>query len=238
LVVASFAVAQIVILTGCTPSPTNLDDPKEWILVGSYEFPEHGIDARVFSILRSSTFPWDEEIEQTKILVRMPGFDGEFAWPGGRGPSTTASEAQAEPDGSIVFFLSRGKSELRVVTFRDKAFTFRRDSDELTSILAIEVRDLDSDGRREYISEDKVCGEVWCNAPRVFAWDVAKGFIDESNRFAPYFKNEVLPELEARLRTARDEEERLGRELALKYVRSSIGEQPSGGGDSPGRETP
>lgn len=175
------------------PKPETIG-PSTWVRIRSYRGvvdPSAGnVDVQVYS---AQVVPGDIEsniILQNKIVLVDSEGPVEFLWP--RSDEFAASQCEIEDldgDGTKEFVLFAGEYAVRVVSYRNRRFTFREGQgvarDELTSAAkGLQMLDLNGDGRFEFATLSAVAIDPkarlleFRNELRVMEWHRVTGFRD------------------------------------------------------------
>lgn len=111
------------------PTPPDLDDPNQWLLVKNYSQDRTNMTAQVYVIERLSNSCDPYTVLQNKIVITREGEVFEFRWADDREYAAGWCEVR-EDSGELEFFLYETPNKLRVVRFDGERFSFTPETDE------------------------------------------------------------------------------------------------------------
>ncbi len=199
------------------PKAPDLNDPHVWLPIkvfhGELGRQTGNVDATVGAVYMLSDGPDTYTVMQNKIEVRTNGSSFRFLWPDdGTFVAGWCDILDVDGDGDKEFLLYAGSGSLRIVSFVQGQFQFRPHRDDLLSFdHGVGPLDIDGDGKPEFLEDEHFPANLennakWIWIPRVKRWSRADGFIDVSNDYPKYYREQLIPELERRQMKEQDPE--------------------------------
>jgi hypothetical protein len=187
------------------------------------------IHVSVSVVLRISNGEYPYTIYQNKIEIRKGDATYSFLWPDDKTYAAGWCEiADVDGDGRKEFLMYAGTQAVRIVSFSGGQFLYRQKLDELSSLgYDIGPSDHDNNKKLEFLQgvtfpPDYDIYTKTIYIPRVKQWSRAAGFHDVSEKFADYYKKEVLADLEKQLAANSDPQRRETILQGLEYVKREL----------------
>lgn len=210
----------------------DLNDPDLWLPIKVFQGilgPSTGkVDATVSAILRLSDGPDTYTLMQNKIEIQTNEGFSRFLWPDdGTFVAGWCDILDVDGDGEKEFLLYAGGSSLRIVSFAQGKFQFRRNQDDLLSFdHGVGPLDLNGDGKLEFLEDEHFPSSLdnpkWIWIPRVKRWSRSGGFMEVSKEYPRYYKDQVIPELQRRLSSEKDLQVRETISQAVTFIETEI----------------
>lgn len=208
--------------------PEDLEDVSNWLLIKEYK-GELGsntgrVEARVYAIRRLSGRD-RETILQNRIELTQDGKLHVFMWDNNLMYVTGVCDVlDVDGDGTKEFLFGHS----RVVWYSQGLFGHRGKPDEIFSFrYDVGPFDFDNDGRLEFVEgahfpEEASVKDKRIPLPKVMHWTRASGFKDVSKQFPQYYRDTIIPDLEAQRASETDPAMKALYSQALDYVRNEL----------------
>jgi hypothetical protein len=214
------------------PFPPNLDDQQIWLPIkifrGRLSPDSEEVNAKISAVFRLSDGFDTYTIMQNKIEIKSTDRTFRFLWPDNETyVAGWCDVLDIDDDRTKEFLLYAGTGSLRVVSFIDDKFQFRPQLDSLWSFeYEVGPFDLNSDNKLEFIEDAPFPSGANANngirIPRVKRWLRARGFVDVSKEYSQYYLEQVIPEMEQRIKKEANPEIKRTILQAIEFIKHEI----------------